>query len=332
MAKVTLSSAKFFSVPSGLSILDAAFKAKIALPYSCKSGRCSTCKCKVTSGSTRALYPEIGLTEHEKAEGWILSCVRSLESDVSLEVEDLDGIEVPAAQTLPCRISSIDRLAKDVVRVFLRLPPAVDFRFIPGQYIDVIGPEGVRRSYSLANSCFADKLLELHIRCVQGGTMSNYWFNQAKPNDLLRLNGPLGTFFLREIADMDLIFLATGTGIAPVKSMLKSIPNLLPGKRPKTVTVVWGGRQLQDLYFNVEEIPGLYTYIQVLSRPADGWAGAKGYVQGVILSKNLDLSNTVVYACGSDAMIQSAKTQLGKIGLSDKCFYSDAFVSSGSNY
>jgi len=331
MALVTLSSGKKFSAPSGVSILDAASQAHLTLPYSCKTGRCSTCKCKVISGATQALHPEVCLTEAEKAEGWILSCVRSAASDALLEVDDLGDVVLPIAKTLPCRINAIDRLTHDVVRVFLRLPPSADFRFIPGQYIEVIGPQGIRRSYSLANACSTEKLLELHIRALAGGAMSHYWFNQAQPNDLLRLNGPLGTFFLRETAGVNLIFLATGTGMAPVKAMLESMPTLLPDQQPKSVTVVWGGRQSHDLYLDVAEIPGSHTYIPVLSRPSDAWNGATGYVQDVLLASKPDSAKSVVYACGSDAMIQSAKNRLVQAGLPEKRFHSDAFVSSGKN-
>ncbi len=331
MALITVSSGKNFVAPSGVSIIDAAAQAKVALPYSCKMGRCSTCKCKVISGSTRALHSEAGLTDDEKAEGWILGCAHSAESDLLLEVDDLTDIDLPVPRTFPCRIKSMERVAQDVTRVVLRLPPTADFRFIPGQHIEVIGPNGVRRSYSLANADFAEKLLELHIRFVPGGAMSDYWFNRAKPNDLLRFNGPQGTFFLRETANVDLIFLATGTGIAPVKAMLGSMTHLLQNERPRSLLVLWGGRQLQDLYVNLADIPGSHSYIPVLSRPSSEWAGAAGYVQDVLLATKPDISNSVVYACGSDAMIQSAKARLMQAGLAEKCFFSDAFVSSGSH-
>ncbi|MGE5491736.1 MAG: 2Fe-2S iron-sulfur cluster-binding protein [Actinomycetota bacterium] len=331
MSVIKLNSGKTFQAPTGLSILDAAAQAHIALPYSCKTGRCSTCKCKVISGTTAALQSETGLTEQERTEGWILSCVRSAETDVVLEVDELGGVELPIAKTLPCRISQINRLAPDVIQVFLRLPPTAEFSFIPGQYIDVIGPNGIRRSYSLANANLADKVLELHIRAVEGGAMSQYWFNQAKTNDLLRLNGPLGTFFLRETANVDVIFLATGTGIAPVKAMLESIPHLQKEKRPKSVTVLWGGRKPQDFYMDVADIPGDHTYIPVQSRPEEGWSGTKGYVQDVLLGLAPDLKDAAVYACGSDAMIHGAKKRLTDAGLPSGRFYSDAFVCSGTN-
>lgn len=331
MPTISLSNGAKFEASAGSSILNAAANSKITLPYSCKTGRCSTCKCRVIDGSTRPLFDEIGLPEHEKAGGWILSCVRTAETDVLLEVDDLVGIELPASKTWPCRISEIKLLAPDVVQVLLRLPPMADFYFVPGQYVDVIGPNGIRRSYSLANAGLEEKTLELHIRAVQGGAMSEYWFKRAKPDDLLRLNGPLGTFFLRDMAGIDLIFLATGTGIAPVKAMLESMTNILPAQMPRSLTVLWGGRKPEDLYFDVTQIPVSHTYIPVLSRPMEGWKGAKGYVQDVLLEKTSDLTNAAIYACGSESMIHSAKTRFVEAGLPAKRFYSDAFVSSGTN-
>lgn len=328
MPLVKLSNGREFTVATGASFVDAALSCGITLPYSCKTGRCSTCKCKVLQGETTALQTETGLTDAEKAEGWILSCVRSAQADVTLEVEDLGNVVLPPSQTLPCRISSIDWLAIDVIRVMLRLPPSADFRSIPGQYIDVIGPGGVRRSYSLANANTADKTLELHIRAVDGGVMSEYWFKQAKANDLLHFNGPLGTFFLRGLDQLHLVFLATGTGIAPVKAMLESLANTATERAHQSVTVFWGGRTAEDLYFDPRAIPAGHQFVPVLSRPAAGWAGVSGYVQNALLATLPDLTLTTVYACGSDAMIRSAKTSLLVAGLPDNRFFADAFVPS----
>ena len=328
MPIVKLSNGCEFSATAGEALVDAALSAGITLPHSCKTGRCSTCKCKVLLGETTALQAETGLTDAEKTEGWILSCVRSAQTDVTLEVEDLGNVVLPPSKTLPCRISSIDRLAADVVRVLLRLPPTADFRSIPGQYIDVIGPGGVRRSYSLANANTADKTLELHIRAVDGGVMSEYWFKQAKANDLLRFNGPLGTFFLRGLDQLHLVFLATGTGIAPVKAMLESLTHLTPEQSPQSVTVFWGGRTTEDIYFDPQAIPAGHRFVPVLSRAAAGWAGVSGYVQNALLATKPDLAHTAVYACGSDAMIRSAKASLLAEGLPDNRFFADAFVPS----
>ncbi|VVD83152.1 CDP-6-deoxy-L-threo-D-glycero-4-hexulose-3-dehydrase reductase [Pandoraea communis] len=330
MFSVKLVEGEHFGAEPGESILQAALRAGTNLNYSCRTGRCSACKCKLVSGETTAQHPELGLTDQEKADGWILSCVRTVDSDVTVEAQTLGAIILPTAKTVPCRVSEIIRLAPDVVQVLLRVPPSARFDFLAGQYVDVIGPGGERRSYSLANATAEDHVLELQVRFVEGGVMSQYWFHQAKANDLLRLHGPLGTFFLRDAANADVYFLATGTGIAPLKAMLSSMMSLPEDQQPRSVTVLWGGRALQDHYFDVSALPGKHVYIPVLSRPDADWGGAKGYVQDVLLDLNPDLENAVVYACGSDAMIHSAQARLVDAGLSPKRFHSDAFVCSGT--
>lgn len=330
MPYVHLIGGKEFEISNGNSLLEAATNSGIYLPYSCKTGRCNTCRCKVISGNTKLLFAEFGLTDTEKSSGWILSCARTAITDVVIDVEDLEEFVIPPARTQACRISSLEKLAPDIIKVALRLPPNVALDFIPGQYIDVIGPGGVRRSYSLANAPKADNTLELHIRAVENGTMSQYWFSQAAVNDLLRLHGPQGTFFLRNIANCDLIFLATGTGIAPVKAMIEALPKFPADQQPQSITVVWGARQERDLYFDVASFHVPHKYIPVLSRAEATWLGERGYVQHALLRHIPDLHNGVVYACGSDTMIHSAKSTLIAAGLPRQHFYSDAFVCSST--
>ncbi len=330
MPKVTLDSGASFEAGPGVTILDAAANAGITLPYSCKTGRCSTCRSKVVEGRTAVLFPETGLLTRDLEQGWILSCARAAETDLVLEVEALAGLPLPAARTVPCRISGIERSAPDVARIRLRLPPASDFQFLPGQHIEVISRGDVRRSYSLASAAPAEQGLELHVRAVDGGAMSTYWFNEAKINDLLRLRGPQGTFFLRDVSGLNLIFLATGTGMAPVKAMLEALVALAPGSSPASVTVLWGGRAPGDLYLDIGRTPAIHRYIPVLSRADNAWEGARGHVQDVLLHERPDLGNAVVYACGSDAMIRDARQGLVQAGLPERRFYSDAFVCSAN--
>lgn len=313
------------------TVYDAASQADIALPYSCKTGRCSSCKCKVLVGESFAKFDEVGLTTEEKAAGWILSCVRTATSDLLIEVEDLGGVIIPPVKTLPAKIGSMEKLAPDVLHISLKLPPTSSFDYLSGQYVDVIGAGGVRRSYSIANWPAADKKLDLHIRAVTGGVMSDYWFNTAKVGDLVRINGPLGSFFLRDVAGLDLVFLATGTGIAPVQAILGDLQQLEAVQRPRSVAVLWGGRFPQDMYIDVKSIPGDHHFVPVLSRPNIGWFGAHGHVQQALLDIEPDLSNSAVYACGSDAMIHSARDILLQKGLPSNRFYSDAFVCSRAN-
>ncbi|MCE4558036.1 FAD-binding oxidoreductase [Roseateles cellulosilyticus] len=329
MHTITTASGRSFEARSDESLLDAALRQGIVFDYSCRTGRCSSCKGRVRAGETRAIHDEFGLSAEDKAHGFILTCVRQAQGSVELEIDDLGDVVLPEAKTLPCRIQSIDPLAHDVMRVTLRLPPTSALEFLPGQYVDIIGAEGLRRSYSIANAPRADKQIELHIREVTDGAMSRYWFQQAKINDLLRLRGPLGTFFLRGQAGKDLVLMATGTGIAPVKAILESLPSLPADMQPRSVSVYWGGRHPQDLYWHLAERPGL-RFVPVLSRAGGDWAGERGHVQDVMLREHVYLADTLVYACGSDAMIHGAQAQLHAAGLPDRRFHSDAFVCSAA--
>lgn len=329
MPAITTSSGRSFEALPTELLLDAALRQGVVLDYSCRTGRCSSCKARVRSGETAALHDEFGLSAEEKAHGFILTCVRRARGPVELEIEDLRDIVLPEARTLPCRIQSIERLSHDVLHVVLRLPPRSTLDFFPGQYIDVIGVDGLRRSYSIANAPRADKQIELHIRAVPDGAMSRYWFQQAKVNDLLRLRGPLGTFFLRGQARKDLVLLATGTGIAPVKAILEGLSAMPADAQPCSMTLYWGGRHREDLYWPPPEVEGL-RFVPVLSRADGDWTGARGHVQDVMLRERALLADTLVYACGSDAMIHGAQAKLHAAGLPDRQFHSDAFVCSAA--
>ncbi len=328
MPSITLATGTRFDGASDLSLLDAGLQAGLSLPYSCKTGRCSTCRCRIIEGETRPLQPETGLTEEERAAGWVLGCVRAPITDVTTDLAELANIDLPPVRTVPCRVDHIQRLSSDIVRIVLRFPPSANFHYLPGQYVQMIGPGGLRRSYSIANAVGSGTGLELQIRAVAGGAMSRYWFEQVKINDLLRLCGPFGTFILNDVAGMDVVFLATGTGIAPVKAILESLPNRTSDDLPRSVTVYWGGRVAQDLYLDVAALPGNHRFIPTLSRADIAWAGERGYVQDAFRRHLTNIDNTVVYACGSDAMIHSARDALAELGLPTSRFHSDAFVCS----
>jgi CDP-4-dehydro-6-deoxyglucose reductase len=329
---VQIPSGKSFDTDGQESLLEAAQRAGVTLPYSCRTGRCSTCKALVRSGETLALHDEAGLTVTERQSGWILTCSRSGRSDLLLDIDDLGDTSLAPARTSACRIHSIDRLSPDALKVVLRFPPGVQQQYRPGQYVDVIGHGGVRRSYSIANAPTPENRIELHIREVGGGAMSHYWFSEARVNDLLRINGPLGTFFVRNVTDRTLVFLATGTGIAPVKAMLEGLASgMADGSGlPRAVWLFWGGRRPEDLYWRPDDLTTPLRYVPVLSRADDGWRGTRGYVQQAAIEHVPDWSNAVVYACGSEAMIQSAQEVLANRGLKAGRFNSDAFVCSAA--
>lgn len=327
MPIVQLSNGVTFDAELNKTVLDCAKSKDIILEYSCRTGRCGVCKAHVNQGRTEVRQEEQALSDEEAAAGYILTCCRSALTDLDLDVEDLSQFAQCPAKTLPCRVDSITPLADDVVGVVLRLPPNNGMNYLAGQYIDVIA-RGMRRSYSIANFPRSDGKIELQIRRVEEGVLSAYWFGEAKANDLLRLEGPLGTFGLRTLDPKHLIFLATGTGIAPIKAMLEQMasqPGLLAGK---SVYVYWGGRTQQDFYWRPVFADLPMQFVPVLSRPDSSWSGRTGYIQQAVLDDALTLDDSVVYACGSDAMIHSARDMLVNAGLSIKSFYSDAFVSS----
>ncbi|MFT4634810.1 MAG: CDP-4-dehydro-6-deoxyglucose reductase [Chitinophagales bacterium] len=328
MVMISTSNGLSFAQVDRESILVSSEKAGFSFPYSCRNGRCSSCKCRVLEGDTESFGEELGLSPYQKSSGWILGCVRSAKSDITLEVEDLGKVDLFRNRTLPCKIDDITLLAQDVIRIVLRFPPTSKIEYYPGQYVDVIGTGGTRRSYSIANAFDISNRLELHIKKVLDGTMSEYWFSRAKKGDLLRVNGALGTFFLRDVAGRNLVFLATGTGIAPVKAMLEGLSERPKCEQPESVAVYWGGRIASDLYYNFPEFDFDLHFEPVLSRPSPHWLGKVGYVQNAYLSEGPDLSYTEVYACGSDAMIRSARELVVGSGLPERSFYSDAFVSS----
>lgn len=309
------------------TVLDSAMSKGIFLEYSCKTGRCGACKAKVLQGETSILQEEQALLDGDVAAGFILTCCRSATTDLELDIEDCGDFFKCESKTLPCRVDSISKLAADVVCVVLRVPSNSALTYLAGQYIDVIA-FGVRRSYSIANAPHADGKVELHIRHVDEGFLSRYWFNESKVNDLLRLEGPLGTFSLRNLNSENIVFLATGTGIAPVKAMLEKLadaPEQLIGKR---IYVYWGGRTVADFYWQPDFDCLPLKFVPVMSRADAAWSGRRGYVQQAMLEDKPDLKKSVVYACGSGMMIQSAREELVENGLPSKNFYSDAFVSS----
>lgn len=323
---IRLANGKQFAAGADRTLLDAALAAGLVLEHGCRTGRCGSCKTRVLEGRTQPLLADTFLSDEDHAAGWVLSCTEAAAGDVSLDCEDLAALQGIEARTLPARISLLEPLAEDVLRVVLRLPPNNVLRYLPGQYVNIIAAGGLRRSYSIANAPRGDNTLEFFIRRVDAGAMSAYWFGQAAVNDLLRLDGPRGSYYLREPAGRDVLLLATGTGIAPIKAMLESLAGA--EGQPRSIQLLWGGRTPADLFWQpaFDALPLQYT--PVLSRADAGWAGARGHVQQVLLATQPNLDQTDVYACGSPAMIAGARQALVAAGLAPGRFHSDAFVSS----
>ncbi len=326
MFNIEIRNNKSFECDGDTTILYAAKKAGITLEHSCLSARCRSCIVRVKEGKTVNDHEEFVLSEKERSDGYILSCNVKPLSNLKLDIEDL-GVELSEVKTLPCKIQVLDKLSTDILRVVLRLPPNTNFSYIPGQYINVIKGT-IKRSYSIASTSNGDSTIELFIKKYEDGIMSKYWFEEANENDLLRLEGPLGTFFYRDSETKVIILMATGTGIAPVKAILEQISHNYKQFEHKKILVIWGGRYTEDLFWRPEIELKNFTFIPVLSRPDENWKGSIGYVQDVLVSQIHNLENAQVYACGSNEMITSSKLLLAKYGLKENNFYSDAFVSS----
>ena len=327
MFKITLKNNKSFSCDSATTIFDAAKKAGIVLDHSCLNARCRSCIVKVVSGITEDREEELVLSEKEKNENFILSCNAKPLSNLKLDIEDLGEIKLFEKKIIPSKISVIEKLTDDILKIVLRLPPNSNFNFNSGQYVSII-KGNINRSYSIANCSDHKNQLEFFIKNYKNGLMSEYFFKEAKINDLLRIEGPLGTFFLRDSSFNNIIFLATGTGIAPIKSILQELEESSLGYQNKNFWVIVGARYQEDLFWEPNFKTLNIKYIPVLSRQENDWNGAKGYVQDIVLKQQIDLENTQVYACGSNNMINSAKELFLKNNLKEMNFFSDAFVQS----
>ena len=328
MFNITLKNNKSFYCDSHTTIFDAAKKAGIFLDHSCLNARCSSCIVKVISGITEDRDEELVLTEKEKKENFVLSCNAKPLSNLKLDIEDLGDVKFFDKKILPAKISTIEKMNSDVLKIIFRLPPTAKFEFNAGQYVNLIKGT-INRSYSVANKPSENNQLEFFIKKYKNGLMSKYWFEEAKVDDLLRIEGPLGSFFLRESKCEQIVFLATGTGIAPIKSIIESVLEQPSNFSKKEFWVFVGARLKEDLLWSpdLKNDKIKINYIPVLSRQTEDWNGEKGYVQDAVLKQNINLENTQVYACGSNEMIQSAKKLLFKNSLNENSFFSDAFVS-----
>ena len=325
MFLIKLKNNKTFTCDKDSTIFEAAKKSNIVLEHSCLSSRCRSCVVKVLSGKTINTEEEMVLTEEDKNGNFVLSCNAKPLSDLELDIEDLGKIKLFEKKIIPSKISVIEKLTNDILKIVLRLPPNSNFNFNSGQYVNII-KGNLTRSYSIANCSDHKNQLEFFIKNYENGLMSAYFFKEAKINDLLRLEGPIGTFFLRDSSFKNIIFLATGTGIAPIKSILEGLDKFHKQYQNKNFWVIVGARYQEDLFWEPNLKNLNINYIPVLSRQVNDWNGAKGYVQNIVLKQQIDLENTQVYACGSDNMIKSAKELFLKNSLKENSFFSDAFV------
>ena len=309
-------------------------KADLLLPYGCRNGACGTCKGRILSGSVDyGPHQPSTLTDDEKRLGLALFCCAKPLTDVAIEVREVRRAGDIPIKRLPCRVESIERRADDVAILKLKLPANERLQFLAGQYVDFLLKDGSRRSFSIGNAPHDAEFVELHVRHVAGVQFTEHVFGKMKERDILRCEGPLGTFFLREDSDKPMLFVAGGTGFAPIKAQIE---HALHHGVDRQMVLYWGVRSLKDLY--LADLPvkwqqehGNFSYVPVVSDPlpGDAWQGRTGFVHQAVLDDFADLSGYQVYACGAPAMTDIAKqTFVEQRGLPEDEFYSDAFTPS----
>ncbi len=314
------------------TILQGALNNGIGLPYGCRNGACGSCKGKLVSGSIDyGTYSASALSDAEKAEGKALFCCAKPLTDVTIEAREVDGTKDQQIKILPSRVQSMERVADDVIVLSLKLPASERLQFLPGQYVEFLLKEGKRRSYSMANAPHDDAFVQLHLRHMPGGHFTDHVFGKMKERDILRFEGPLGSFFLREDSDKPIIMVASGTGFAPIKAIIE---HALYREIKRPITLYWGGRRPKDIYMMalcqewVKTAPHI-TFIPVVSDalPEDDWSGRTGFVHRAVVADFPDMSGYQVYACGAPIVIDSARKDFtAQCKLPEEEFYADSFT------
>ena len=343
-----LPSGRSFEALSGETMLAAGIRAGIGLPYGCKDGACGSCKCKKLSGTVvHGTHQDQALSATEAAAGLVLTCCGMPQSDVVLESRQVTEAGAYPIKKMPVRVNEMSRLSPDVMRLVLQLPANDNFQFHAGQYVEFLLRDGARRSYSMANAPHSragqptanppvGATMELHIRHMPGGKFTDHVFKAMKEKEILRIEGPYGSFFLREDSDKPMVLLASGTGFAPIKALIEQMQHK---GVTRTATLYWGGRRPADLYMHdwvmqkMQEMPNL-KYVPVVSdaQPDDHWAGRTGFVHQAVLQDLPDLSGHQVYACGAPIVVDSARQDYAQAGLPEEEFYADAFTSEADKH
>lgn len=324
------SSGREFEAAENETVLAAALRQGVMLPYSCRNGACGSCKGKLLSGQVDyGTYETKAMSEAERQQGHALFCQAKPLSDLVIEAKEIAAVRDIPIRIMPARVVKMEKLADDVMRLSLKLAEGQRLQFLAGQYIDILLSGNRRRSFSLATSPLSDELLQLHIRHVPGGFFTGHVFTKMQEKDLIRFQGPYGMFFLREDSDRPAILVAGGTGFAPIKSILEYA---FAKGITRPLHLYWGVRARRDLY--LPDLPqtwarehGNFRFTPVLSepRPEDQWTGRTGWVHEAVAADYPDLSGHEVYASGPPPMVEALKAVVKKHGLPEDRLYYDSF-------
>ncbi|PPE68049.1 CDP-6-deoxy-delta-3,4-glucoseen reductase [Caldimonas caldifontis] len=330
-----------FTVERDEAVLPAAIRQGVGLPYGCKDGACGSCKSRLLDGRViHGAHQLKALSPAEEEAGFVLTCCATPQTDLVIESREVVGAGQFPIKKMPCRVSSIDKPAPDVAVLKLQLPANDRLQYHAGQYVEFILRDGSRRSYSMANAPHTQEAqpgIELHIRHMPGGKFTDHVFGAMKEKEILRMEGPFGSFFLRDGTDKPMVLLASGTGFAPIKALIEHL-EYKGITRP--AVLYWGCRSRADLYLHdwaqaaADRLPWL-TYVPVLSEPKaeDAWSGRTGFVHQAVMADLPDLSGHEVYACGAPVMVESAQRDfVERCGLPAEAFYADSFTSEADKH
>jgi len=313
-----------FQAAEGESILQAALNAGLVLPYGCRDGACGSCKGKLIEGRVDyGRYSERALAPAERDGGLALFCQAKPLSDVVIDAREVRKAGDIQARKLPARVQKLERVADDAMIVHLKLPANERLMFLPGQYIDILLKDGTRRSFSMANAPHDDEFVQLHVRHVAGGSFTDHVFKSMKERDILRFEGPFGTFFLREESAKPIVFVASGTGFAPIKSVIEAA---FKKGESRPMTLYWGVRLKRDLY--MLELARSWKHLKFIPVLSDEpWEGRMGFVHRAVMEDFPDLSGHQVYACGAPIVVESARRDFSaQCKLPSDEFYADSFL------
>jgi propane monooxygenase reductase component len=320
------------------TILRAAAENGVQLMHGCKEGQCAACKSFVLEGEDIELdrYSTFALPDYEKEEGMTLLCRAHAYEDLVIELLNYD--EEIIRSGLPIRkgvaeVVSSTAVTHDLRHLVLQLVEPAELKYFPGQYLDITVPgTSESRSFSMANPQTRDGRLEFVIKVYPDGLFSQFLDTRLAPGDRLDVEGPFGTFTLRESRTADLVFVAGGAGLAPVLSLIRSMAER--GIDRKAV-FYYGVRTRKDLCFESElhelegRIPG-FRYVPALSEPeGESWDGESGLITEVVKRCEGDLTGKEAYLCGPPPMVEAAIPMLEQLGVRHQGIFYDKFTTTG---
>lgn len=320
-----------FTVNQGESVLNAALRQGVMLPYSCKNGTCGSCKGKLESGQVHyPFHPPLALDDDEIAEGNALLCQAEALEDLVIRVREIEAVRDIQVRKMPARVIEKTLMAPDVMRLRLKLPDAQRLQFLAGQYLEILVPDGKRRAFSIASPPHSEDVIELHIRHVEGGGFTGWVFDELKERDILRLEAPLGTFFVRnDKTERPMIMMGGGTGFAPLKSMIEC---LLAHEDKRPLHLFWGAQNMAELYMHeqAQQWAGEHDHIRYTSAllepgsdaPADSFTGL---VHEAVLQQYPQLSSFDIYMSGPPAMIDAGRSAFLENGAEKRRIFFDSF-------